>query len=89
MLEEHDVNVVLENQQIKHKQIDQFDPMEKQVFEQRMLEMESLLRAVVHENTNLRACLEELEVQNKMQNPPVAVEEITITSVRHHASSSV
>ena len=66
MLEEHAANAVLENQQVEHDQIDQFDSVEKQVFEQRMLEMESLLRAVVHENTNLRARLEGLEVQNEM-----------------------
>mgnify|MGYP004636422153 CR=1 FL=1 len=89
MLEEHAANAVLENQQVEHDQIDQFDSVEKQVFEQRMLEMESLLRAVVHENTNLRARLEGLEVQNEMQNPPVAVEEIAIPPVHHHTSSSV
>ena len=33
MLEEHDANAVLENQQIEHDQIDQFDPIEKQVFD--------------------------------------------------------
>ena len=33
MLEEHDTATVLENQQIEHDHIDQFDPMDKQVFE--------------------------------------------------------
>ena len=51
--------------------------------------MELLLRAVVHENTNLRARLEGLEIQNEMQNLPVAIEEIAIPPVRHHASSFV
>ena len=65
MLEEHAANAVLENQQVEHDQINQFDSVEKQVFEQKMLEMESLLRAVVHENTNLRALLEGLEIQKR------------------------
>ena len=33
MLEEHAANAVLENQQVEHDQIDQFDSLEKQVFE--------------------------------------------------------
>ena len=66
MLEEHAANAVLENQQVEHDQIDQFDSMEKQAFKQMILEMESLLRVVVHENTNLWARLEGLEVQNEM-----------------------
>ena len=42
----------------------------------------------MHENTNLRARLEGLEVQNKKQNAPVAVDEVAIPLVHHHASSS-
>ena len=42
----------------------------------------------MHENSNLRARLEGLEVHNEMKNPPVAVEEVAIPPVRHHASSS-
>ena len=30
-----------------------------------------------------------MEVQNEIHNPPVAVEEVAIPPVRHHASSSV
>ena len=60
--EELDGTTLLENQQFEHDQPDQFESVEKQAFEQRILEMESLLRAVVPEDTNLRARLEGLEV---------------------------
>ena len=50
--------------------------------------MESLLRVIVHENTNLRARLKGLEIQNEKQNTPVAVEEVVIPPVHHHAFSS-
>ena len=53
MLEEFDAAAMLKNQQFEHDHTDQFEPIEKQLLEQRILEMESLLRAVVHENTNL------------------------------------
>ena len=33
MSEEHAANAVLENQQVEHDQIDQFNSVEKQVFE--------------------------------------------------------
>ena len=79
---------MLENQQLEHDHSDQLKCVEKQAFEHRMLEMESLLRAVVHENSNLRAHLEGLEVHKEMQNAPVAVDEIVIPPVDHHASSS-
>ena len=41
-----------------------------------MLEMESLLRTVIHDNTALRARLESVEFQREMQNFPHAVEEV-------------
>ena len=54
-----------------------------------MLEIESLLHAVVHENINLRVRHEGLEVNNEMQNIPVAVaDENVIPPEYHHASSS-
>ena len=46
-----------------------------------MLEMESLLHAMVYENTNLRSRLEGLEVQKDLQNAPIAVEEIAVPPV--------
>ena len=55
LLEEIDGTTLLENQQFEHDHPDQFQSAEKQAFEQWMLEMESLLRAVVHDNNNLRA----------------------------------
>ena len=64
ILEEYDAAALLEDQPIKHDRANHFDPTKKQAIEQRMLEMESLLRAVVHKNTNLRARLEGLEVNN-------------------------
>ena len=53
MIEEFDVAAVIESQQFEHDHTDQFEPTEKQLIEQKMLEIESLLRAVVHDNTNL------------------------------------
>ena len=55
LIEEEDGTTLLENQQFEHDHPDQFESVEKHAFEQRMLEMESLLRAVVHDNSNLRA----------------------------------
>ena len=57
MLAEFDPTAMLENPQIEQDHDDQFEPTEKYLIEQRMLEMESLLRAVVHENMNLRSRL--------------------------------
>ena len=60
LIEEADGTTLLENQQFEHDHLDQFEFVEKQAFEQQMLEMESLLRAVVHDNSNLRARIESL-----------------------------
>ena len=81
MLEGFDPTAMLENPQFEHDHTDQFEPMEKQMIDQRMLKMESRLRAVVHENTNLRARLKGLEVQKDLQNAPIAVEEIVVPPV--------
>ena len=59
LLEEIDGTTLLENQQFEHDHPDQFQSAEKQAFEQRMLEMESLLRAVVHDNNNFKTRLED------------------------------
>ena len=53
---ELNVATIVEEEQHEDDQIDQhFVFTEKQLFEQRMLKMELFVRAVVHENTNLRA----------------------------------
>ena len=49
-----------------------------------MLEMESLLRAMIHDNTALRARLENVEIQREMQNIPHAVEEVAAHNEDHH-----
>ena len=49
--------------------------------------MESLLRAVVHENTNLRARLEGFEVQKELQNAPIVAMEIDVPPVAANASN--
>ena len=87
LLEEIDGTTLLENQQFEHDHPDQFQSAEKQAFEQRMLEMESLLRAVVHDNNNLRARLEGLVIQNEV-NAPNAADEV-IVSPPHHISVTV
>ena len=61
MVEEFDTAAVIESQQFEHDHTDRFEPTEKQILKQRLLDMESLLGAVVHNNTNLRARLEGLE----------------------------
>ena len=59
------------------------------MIEQRILEMESLLRAVVHENTNLQVRLEGLEVQKDLQNAPIVADEIFVPPVVANASIPV
>ena len=49
--------------------------------------MESILCAVMYENTNLRAKLEGLEVQKDLQNAPIAATEIVVPSVAANASN--
>ena len=83
MLEEFDPTTMLDNPQLEHDHDDQFEPTEKNLIEQRMLEMESLLYAVVHENTNLRARLEGLEIQNA----PIVAIEIVVPPVAANASN--
>ena len=55
-----------------------------------MLEMESLLYVIVHDNTNLRACLEGLEVNKDLLNVPITTKETAILPVvvHPHASTS-
>ena len=54
--DELDVATKVEKEQYKDDQTDQhFAFGEKQIFEQMMLKMESLVRVVVHDNINLRA----------------------------------
>ena len=85
MMEEFDPTTLLENQQtLEHDHADQFEPTEKQEFERRMLKMESLLRVVIHDNTALRARLENVEIQWEMQNVPHAVEEVAAHDEDHH-----
>ena len=87
LLEEVDGATLVENQQFEHDHPDQFESVEKQAFKQRMLEMESLLRAVVHDNNNLRARLEGLAIQNEI-NAANAADEVII-SPPHHVSVTV
>ena len=87
LLEEVDRATLVENQQFEHDHPDQFEYVEKQAFEQQMLEMESLLRAVVHDNNNLRARIENLTVQNEVHAPNAADE--VIVSPPHHVSIMV
>ena len=85
MMEEFDPMTLLENQQtLEPDHVDQFEPTEKEEFERRMLEMESLLRAVIHDNTALRARLENVEIQREMQNVPHAVKEVAAHNKDHH-----
>ena len=49
--------------------------------------MESLLYAVVHENTNLQSRLKGLEVHRDLQNAPVATKEI-VPPVAVHLNAS-
>ena len=72
MIEEVDTAAIIEDQQFKNDHIDQFEANEKQLFEQRLLEMESLLCVVVHDNTNLRAHLKGLEGNKDLFNIPAA-----------------
>ena len=88
MLEEFNASATLENQQFEHNHTDQFESTEKQLFEQRMLEIESLLCAVGPENTNLRARLKGLEVQKDLQNAPIAATEIVVPPVAVNASNA-
>ena len=82
LMEEIDRTTLLENQQFEHDHPDQFESVEKQAFEQRMLEMESLLRAVVHDNSNLRAQIESLTAQNEV-HAPNSVDEVIIPPPHH------
>ena len=67
MMEEFDPTTLLENQQtLEPDHADQFEPTEKEEFEHWMLEMESLLRTVIYDNTALRARLENVEIQREM-----------------------
>ena len=49
--------------------------------------MESLLGAVVHENSNRRVRLEGLEVRNEI-NAPIAADDVIVPPVQHHVSLS-
>ena len=63
---------------------------EKQMFEQRMLEMESLFRAVVHDNTNLKARLKGLELKKSCVNVSAARDiAIPPASDYQHTSTSI
>ena len=64
---------------------------EKQILEQRLLEMESLVRVVVHDNSNLRARLEGLKLNKSYMNvlaakktavPPATVHPYASTSAQ-------
>ena len=52
--------------------------------------MESLVYAVVHDNTNLRACLEGSELNKSFVNVPTAEDTaILLTTDNQHASTYV
>ena len=79
MVDEFDPTTLLENQQtFEPDHVDHFEPIEKEEFERRMLEMELLLQTVIHDNTALRARLESVEFQREMQNFSHAVEEVAV-----------
>ena len=64
MVDEVDTAAIVEEEQFENDHTDHFDLTEKQVFDQRLPKMESLVRVTVHDNTNLRDCLKGL-VPNK------------------------
>ena len=53
MVDKVDAAVIIEDQQFENDHTDHLEPTKKQMIKQRMVEMKSLLHAVVHENTNL------------------------------------
>ena len=53
MVDEINTATIIEDEQFENDLTDHLDLTKKKIFEQRLLKMESLVRAVMHDNTNL------------------------------------
>ena len=76
MVDEIDVTAIVRDEQYEDDHSDHVMLIEKQILEWRLLEMESLVHVVVHDNSNLRAHLKGLEINKSYVNVPTTEKKI-------------